>query len=281
MTYKDHFVVEVKCNGKFLRVKDGAVYLPFGSEYTLLLKNLNSKKASVKVHIDGQDALDYSSLIISGNAQAELEGFLSGTVARNKFKFINKTKEIQEHRGDKADDGIIRVEFAFEKPKPKTVIHDHHEHHHHHHHHDHNYWHWWPYTYTADPSPNKDTIRYASSTGEKSNLGDIQAFNASGDMSRSVSNVVEDSLGVESLGSPLNDEGITVKGSECYQSFRYGSIGELEQSEVIIIQLKGLAQTGTTVEKPVTVKTKLECPTCGTKSKSSFKFCPNCGTFLE
>jgi len=121
MTYKDHFVVEVKYDGKILRVKDGAVYLPFGSEYTLLLKNLNSKKASVKVHIDGQDVLDYSSLIIGGNGQAELEGFLSGTTARNKFKFIHKTKEIQEHRGDKADDGIIRVEFAFEKPKPKTI----------------------------------------------------------------------------------------------------------------------------------------------------------------
>ena len=273
MTYKDHFVVEVKYDGKILRVKDGAVYLPFGSEYTLLLKNLNSKKASVKVHIDGQDVLDYSSLIIGGNGQAELEGFLSGTTARNKFKFIHKTKEIQEHRGDKADDGIIRVEFAFEKPKPKTIIHDHHEHHYHHH----NYWHWGPYTYTAG-APN-DTV-YA--TAEKTNIRSVQTFNASADMSQAIAKGTEvDSLGVESLGAPLDDEGITVKGSECYQSFRYGSVGELEQSEVIIIQLKGLAQTGTTVEKPVTVKTKLECPTCGTKSKSSFKFCPNCGTFLE
>jgi len=277
MTYKDHFVVEVKCNGKILRVKDGAVYLPFGSEYTLLLKNLNSKKASVKVHIDGQDVLDYSSLIIGGNGQAELEGFLSGTTARNKFKFINKTKEIQEHRGDKVDDGMIRVEFAFEKPKPKTIIHDHHEYHHHHHH-DYNYWCWWPYTYTAG----NDTVRYDSSTGEKSNARSVHAVNISADMSQAVAKGAEvDSLGVESLGAPLDDEGITVKGSECYQSFRYGSVGELEQAEVIIIQLKGLAQTGTTVEKPVTVKTKLECPTCGTKSKSSFKFCPNCGTFLE
>lgn len=278
MTYKDHFVLEVKCNGKFLRVKDGAVYLPFGSEYTLLLKNLNSKKASVKVHIDGKDVLDYNSLIINGNGQAEIEGFLSGTIARNKFKFIHKTKEIQEHRGDKADDGIIRVEFAFEKPKPKTVIHDHHEYHHHHH--DHNYWRWWPYsyTYTADQSPKDDLIRCASSPKE-SFTGDVQTYNASVDVLSKGTEV--DSLGVESLGAPLDDEGITVKGSECNQSFRYGSIGELEQSEVIIIQLKGLGQTGATVEKPVTVKTKLDCPTCGTKSKSSFKFCPNCGTFLE
>lgn len=278
MTYKDHFVVEVKCDGKILRVKDGAVYLPFGSEYTLLLKNLNSKKASVKVYIDGQDVLDYSSLIINGNKQSEIEGFLSGTIAKNKFKFIHKTKEIQDHRGDKVDDGIIRVEFAFEKIRPKTVVHDHHEHHHHHHNYD--YYRWWPpYTYTSDHSP-KDTVRYASSTAEKTLIGDVQTFNAN--MSQVVSQGTQvDSLGVESLGTPLDDEGITVKGSECNQSFRYGSIGELEEAEVIIIQLKGLGQTGATVEKPITVKTKLECPTCGTKSKSSFKFCPDCGTFLE
>ena len=277
MTYKDHFVVEVKCNGKFLRVKDGAVYLPFGSEYTLLLKNLNSKKASVIVHIDGQDVLDFSSLIIDGNSQAELKGFLSGTTARNKFKFIHKTKEIQEHRGDKADDGIIRVEFAFEKPKPKTIIHDHE---HHHHHHDPNYW--WPdtYTYNANVSKLMGDSNYSSRNSDKTPIDNQYSMTAN--MSQAVARGTEvDSLGVETLGTPLDDEGITVKGSECNQSFRYGSIGEVEQSEVIIIQLKGLGQTGTTVEKPVTVKTKLNCPTCGTKSKSSFKFCPNCGTFLE
>ena len=143
MTYKDNFVAEVKCNGKILRIKDGAVHLPFGSEYTLLLKNLNSRKASVRVHIDGQDVLDYSSLILEPNSSTEIEGFLSGTVARNRFKFIQKTKQVQDHRGDKIDDGLVRVEFAFEKARPevvkKTIIHDHHHHDHHHHHHDYYY----------------------------------------------------------------------------------------------------------------------------------------------
>lgn len=287
MTYKDHFVVEVKYDGKILRIKDGAIHLPFGSEYTLLLKNLNSKKASVRVHIDGKDVLDYSSLIINGNGQAEIEGFLSGTIARNKFKFIHKTKEIQEHRGDKADDGIIRVEFAFEKPKPKTVIHDHQ-----HHHHDHyDYYHWWPrcsYTFnnfTGDSKLRSSKVtgdsNYSNQPSDKDSV-DVHSYNMSADVSQASARGTDiSSLAVESLGAPLDDEGITVKGSECNQSFRYGSIGELEQSEVIIIQLKGLGQTGATVEKPVTVKTKLDCPTCGTKSKSSFKFCPNCGTFLE
>ena len=115
MTYADNFVVEVKQNGKILRVKNGAVYLPFGSEYSILLKNLNSVRAGIKVSIDGEDVLDNSSLVLDANSDTVLEGFLRGTVARNRFRFINKTQEISDHRGDRADDGLLRVEFAFEK----------------------------------------------------------------------------------------------------------------------------------------------------------------------
>ena len=122
MTYADKFVAEVKQGGKILRVKDGAVFLPFGSEYSILLKNLNSKRASVKVSIDGEDVLDNHSLVLDVNASTELQGFLRGNVARNRFRFINKTKEISEHRGDRADDGLIRIEFAFEKPKEQPWI---------------------------------------------------------------------------------------------------------------------------------------------------------------
>lgn len=285
MTYKDNFVVEVKHKGRILRVKDNTVYLPFGSEYSLLLKNLNSRKASIKIHIDDQDVLDYSSLILEPNSSTELEGFLSGTVARNKFKFIKKTKEIQNYRGDRIDDGLVRVEFAFEKPKPEVMkkIIERHDHHHYHY----DYYHWWPsFTYTYNSNDiigvNSGDMTRGISKGSDG-TGDFKSSGFSADPSvvSCCYNVQQDSLGVESLGQPLDDEGITVKGSECYQSFRYGSVGELEQSKVIIIKLKGLASSGIEVEKSVTVKDKLTCSSCGTKSKSSFKFCPNCGTFLE
>ena len=269
MTYKDNFVAEVKCSGKIMRVKDGAVYLPYGSEYSLLLKNLNSRKASVKIHIDGQDVLDYSSLILKPNSTTELEGFLRGSTATNRFKFIHKSKEIQDHRGDKIDDGLIRIEFAFEKEKPeiltRSIIHDHH---HHHTYWNHNNW------FTGD-----STVRYGSSGDAVSDCSYSVNEGAPKAMSNVANMVQVDSLGVEA--QPLADEGITVKGSECDQFFRYGSVGALEQSKVITIQLKGMTQTGATIQQPVTVKTKLECSSCGTKSKSSFKFCPNCGTFLE
>ena len=266
MTYKDAFVVEVKCKGKILRIKDDFVHLPFGSEYSIYLKNLSSKKASVTIHIDGQDVLDYSSLILNANTSTELEGFLKGTIATNKFKFINKTKEIQEHRGDKIDDGIIRVEFAYEIPEPiikKTIINEEY----HHHYHNDNPFHW-DYHNTLYTS-------YNSSDGNSTIRG----------MSTSVkeSNVTMDSLGTESLSAPLSDEGITVKGSEINQQFRYGSVGTLEPAEVIIIRMKGInnKQNITFQSLPLTIQSKLTCSSCGKSYKSSFKYCPNCGTYLE
>lgn len=283
MTYKDQFVIEVKCKGKILRVQDDIVRLPFGSEYSLYLKNLNSRRASVTISIDGEDVLDNQSLIVEANSSVELEGFLSGTSAKNRFKFINKTKEIQDHRGDKIDDGIIRVQFAYEKDNPKikkTILH---EEHHHHHHHSHGYPFHWNYDnwFSGD-----STIKYGSSDNQmpsqplmQNNIQDESpnVFYSSNVMS----NVTMDSLDSEPLGQPLEDEGITVKGSECNQEFTYNSMGELEQAEVIIIRLKGISGNNAPVKKPVTIKTKLRCLTCGRTSNSAAKFCSNCGTFLE
>ena len=271
MTHKDNFIVEVKQNGKILRVKDGAVYLPFGSEYSIYLKNLNSRRASVNISIDGQDVLDNSSLILDANSSTELQGFLRGNTAKNRFRFINKTKQISEHRGDRADDGLIRVEFAFEKPKEQpwitnTIKEVHH--------------------YHNTPTQIYGTSAEWSYTNNDSSAKDVKYGNAMKDTLRSrsidLSNVTCDSLGVENISQvPNADEGITVKGSEVNQQFRYASIGDLEESTVIVIALKGLTDSGKKVEETVTVEKKLECSSCGTKSKSSFKFCPNCGTFLE
>lgn len=266
MTYKDQFVVEVMVDGKILRVRDGAVYLPFGCEYSILLKNLNSKKASVKVSIDGEDVLDGYSLVVQPLVTHELKGFLRGTTARNRFRFIQKSKEIQDHRGDKVDDGLLRVEFAYEKPKPepeiKHILNEKKEEHHHHYYHDYK-----PVVYgTRDEWSGFAT--YSSSTSLKRG---------------GETNVVTDSLGVDApLNVPLQDEGITVKGNEINDQYKYASIGELEESSVIVIQLKGVHRShGVSVQEPITVDKKLICSSCGMKSKSSFKFCPQCGTFLE
>ena len=263
MTYKDRFVAEVKSQGQILRVSNDTVFLPFKSEYSILLKNLNSRKACVSVEIDGQDVLDYNKLILHPNETSELMGFLSGNTVKNRFLFIQKTKQIQDHRGDKIEDGIIRIEFAFEKPQQEPWIKDTIKEVHHH-------YHGYPYTY-----------KYYGNNSEWSYTSENNSGNVSRGISdgASVYNCTFDSLGMTS--QPQQDEGITVKGSEINQNYTYGSIGELESSQVIVLKLKGITNKGAGVSQPLTVKSKLTCSTCGTKSKSSAKYCSACGTYLH
>ena len=257
--YSNNLVVAVKHNGKILREIGDCVFLPFGSEYSLLIKNLNTRKVSVNISIDGEDVLNKHSLLVDPNSKTELKGFLKGTSAKNRFKFIQKTKQISNYRGDRVDDGLIRVEFAFEKEKPEIV-------HHYHVYHNKDDW-YWPY------GPRYYKNNYLGRAWPNSSVK--CNFNSS----NNITAVMESNT---SYGNnSFNDNGITVKGSEINQNFDYGNIDELELSHVMIIKLRGKKRNKTTkIKKPITVKTKLVCPTCGKKSNSNSKFCSNCGTFI-
>lgn len=249
MMYNAGLVCVVKSNGKILREDKDVCFLPFNSEYTLLIKNLEARKALIKISIDGQDVLDNNSIIVQPNTEIELEGFMKGNAAKNKFKFIKKTKEISDYRGDRIDDGIVRIEYQFEKEIISHSI---------------SY-----YTYTTNPNFNL----YGNN-------------NSNGVFSNSVNNVCNNiessSCYCISESQVQNDNGITVKGSEVNQSFTYGNIGCLEDNKrVIILRLIGIKDSGKIIEKPLIIQSKKICKTCGKKSKSHLKFCSNCGTFLE
>lgn len=113
--HKNGFVAVVKSYGKILREFNDSVKLPFDSEYSILLKNLHSTYASVKVEIDGENVLENSSLIILPNCEHELKGYVKNNIAENKFKFIEKTDKIQEVRQDNLEDGLIKITYQFEK----------------------------------------------------------------------------------------------------------------------------------------------------------------------
>lgn len=265
MTYSNNFVAVVKHKGRILRERDGMVTLPFGSEYSILLKNLEARQAVVKVSVDGEDVLDGNSIIIGANSRMTLKGFMKGACVKNRFKFIQKTKEIIDHRGDRVDDGMIRVEFKFEKKSVTEVV-------------KRDYWYdpipWRPYTPPCPP------VRYRWIQPDGSTAGGCGCYN----MSNNVSCDSSSSMKVKLFNSvPLKDEGITVKGSEIRQDFVYGYINDLEeQASVIVIRLRGVKSNGkTVVEKPLVVREKTTCSTCGRKNRSTNKFCYNCGTCLE
>ena len=85
---------------------------------------------------------------------------------------------------------------------------------------------------------------------------------------------------VETL-SAQNTVGITVPGAISEQKFSVGAYFPTDgQKHVMVLKLMG--QVGETkIEAPITVKTKTECPTCGTKNKFGTKFCKECGTGLS
>ena len=112
--FNNNFVVAIKHKGNILREFKDIVYLPFGAEYTIVLKNLHVVKAVASVSVDGSDVLDGNRLVIKPNETLDLDGFMRGFSVRNRFKFIKKTDKISKYRGDRIDDGIIRVEFQFE-----------------------------------------------------------------------------------------------------------------------------------------------------------------------
>ena len=316
MAYNEKFAVAVRCKGKILReINEGgynAVRLPFGSDYSLRLKNLNTKDAVISISIDGKDVLDGDSIVIKANSSTDLDGFMDhdGNV-RNAFRFIEKTKKISDYRGDKIDDGLIRIEFQF----VKDIVEEHiHHHHHDYHHYDYD----WPDWNRPDRWPivprwnSTDRIKYGSSGG--SSLGERRIESICGDSTpratsssplRSSCMDFDDSNIIEQQDL-LNDNGITVKGASTNQNFHTVTVPELEIiKHVIIINLKGevvkkrepkvldsmcdrrIKERVTKqvldrkrVEKPLFVRAKLDCPTCGQSSKSSCKFCSYCGTAL-
>jgi len=259
MMYHNNFVSVIKCRGKVLREDHkGVVRLPFGSEYTILLKNKNSRKAVVNVEIDDESVAN--GIIVDANKTVELKGSLSGLSVRNRFKFIQKTKEIQDYRGDRLGDGLVRIEYTFEKKVEEPV------------------WYYTPPQIIWPEWPDDDKWRPRKcSTSDAPNMGDCvyTCSNSAGDTT-----LIGSSLTCNSL--PKSDEGITVKGSKTKQDFVYGYTDVLEsQSSVIILHLRGLTKKRFKVKKVITVKTKLRCPTCGRRSKSSMQFCGNCGTCIS
>ena len=254
MMYKQNFVVVVKCNGQILRERNGgSVYLPFGTEYSIMLKNKDARKALVTIEVDGENVLNGHSLIMNGNDTQEIKGFMRNMNKTNRFKFIKKTREIQKHRGDRLDDGLVRVTYQFEKSEPITI----------------NYRSSFPTNLKGTDSWNEPYTRCF--------------YNDSANFSRT-NEVISASCfcNFNQSSAPNADEGITVKGEKISQAFCYGDIGELETDiHTIILHLKGQTKKKRALKKPLTVKSKLRCGTCGRKNRSTNKFCYNCGTYLD
>ena len=87
--YHNKLAAAIKSNGKVLREFKDTVYIPFASEYSILVKNLESKRAIVHIYIDG-DRVTGSGLVLKAGQEVDLERFIkNGNLSEgNRFKFI-------------------------------------------------------------------------------------------------------------------------------------------------------------------------------------------------
>jgi hypothetical protein len=322
MMYQDKLVAVVKCGGRILRERDirsgdATVLIPFGDEYSIEMQNLYTERAVVSITIDGVDVLCGRKIILDPNKRFELERFLDDLSAGNRFKFIQKTAQIIEARGDKLDDGFIRIEWQYEKPRYASVTGREEQ----------------RKNFVRQADPNEwekqeaaranqrlatPTVAWFASAGAMGVLGSQGSNGAQGAQGPSGCNgsvnttgalngniafsamkpdsfsAVSASFDAVSVGAastrtcffadsaaPLLEEGITVKGSVSTQKFTETFTQELDgQKHVIILRLKGVAGEKK-VEKPVVISTKLKCEICGRVSGGSNAYCPGCGTALS
>lgn len=123
MVYNNNLIAVIKHKGKVLREEfpGNFVRLPFGSDYSIYIKNKDTmRKVVVEVKVDGKDVLDGNNLLVEPGSTTELKGFMKGSVVNNKFRFIEKTDEISNHRGNFVEDGLVELKYRFEEyPKLK------------------------------------------------------------------------------------------------------------------------------------------------------------------
>ena len=250
--YESKLAAAIKVNGKVLREFDkDTVYIPFGSEYSILLKNLNTTRAVINVFIDGDNTVP-GGIVLNPGQEVDLERSVkNGNLQEgNRFKFIERTGAIEQHRGVKLEDGLVRVEFQFEQPVR-------------------------PITWTNDIYYGGNKI-YPQGSVLRNSTADWVA--PAGSVTCSATMDSYSTASAQAFVNQVNDAGITVPGSKSTQTFQTTYVGALESvKHSMIFKLLG----GEAVKQAVTVKHKPRCVTCGKQNKAHAKFCQECGTALE
>jgi len=303
MMYANKLVASLKANGKILREFKDTVYIPFGSEYSFLLKNLHTQRALVNIFIDGEAVVE-GGLVLNAGQEVDLERYVkNGNLsAGNKFKFIERTSSIEKHRGSKLEDGLIRIEFQYEKVQPVITFGN-------------DFWKdaiirgstgtpyntpWYGTTATNAGISGSTGDRF-SVTSSSYSAGTVSQMNVGGALrgidysngeatkaaaAASINSVVPQSSelhdGMATMDCFVNETGITVPGSKSGQKFQSITLGAMEsETHSMVFLLLGETLDNEKIRTPVTVKHKPKCTTCGKQNKATNKFCSECGTSLE
>lgn len=266
MMYNNKLAVALKsANGKVLREISDTVYIPFGSEYSILVKNLHtSARVKVQVFIDNNNVAEGQCFVIEPKSSLDLERFVKSQSQGNRFKFIERTAGVANHRGVDAEDGLIRVEFKYETEASVNRK--------------------WRNVYN-----NMTSINCSSDNSGMRGIGPSiggPSCQLGSPRSRSSSNGATmdfmDQPTTQTYSAQVNDVGVTAPGSISNQQFHTAEDFETESlGHSMVLHILGETEDNKAIREPVTVKTKIECVSCGVKNKVQSKFCTECGTSLR
>jgi hypothetical protein len=247
--YTNGYTLSIKSEkGNFLREenKDNQrrVYLPYDSEYSLYIKNKNSRRAMVEVRIDGKLIHPEGwRFILNSNSSEELKRFIiDGDLNKGKrFKFVNPEGSGEDPNDP--DNGFVEVRIYEEIPN-------------------------WIYNINANvtwyPTPATDDNWYvmsdSSSFSSSEPSGPIARglLKASGPMFRSASTTINTNYCSVSNSEP----GVTVGGKEVADKVNLVP-GFTVSSIPIILKLRLYSVNTQEIPKQTTMaKTKESCPAC-------------------
>ena len=240
--HKNNFLVHIKCNKKLLKENSDIVQIPFDSNYSIVMKNMDSRRCIVSIQIDGKSI--GNDLVLNGNQLLNLKRFIENNDSGNKFKFVKK--ESESTKSLDIDQGFIRIEVKWEKPKINNYFENSE-----------------PYIYKFRPIPyiswNQYPPQYDGPLCHKENTGSEDMYKTVVSKSATIDNEIvyvkipEPNERVfrnsnVDFSSQKLEEGITVKGKKCDQKFVTDTIGELEQNSIVFVfKLMGYEENKTLV----------------------------------
>jgi len=267
--YSNKLAIAIKVDGVILKEVGDNTYLNFGSEYSILIKNLNTKRAIVKITIDGTP-VSSGGFVVNANSSIDIERFVKNNESGNRFKFIEMTDTIEQNRGHGIEDGLVRVEFQFEKDMPVLTWGDAS--------HDDYYSHTSTGDWDGGNVVGKGILRGAGSDKK----GGARRITASG---TGYSPMYSCTTTTTTFKTPeavtTSDSGITVPGSVSDQKFTQVSSFPLEDAtHVMVLNIRGVTEANRPVKVATPSRQKPKCVTCGRVNKAIAKFCTECGTSL-
>lgn len=238
--------------------KKGSVYLPYGSNYSLLIKNNNSFDIVAKVSLDMNFSND--SFIVKAKSKRVIRGFSYEDLFYS-YRFVEETEKINQENKNKIERGCLSVTvFNNDLPPHETF----------------------PFRMSeiALNSGNKTIIDENKLNNINLHYDNIVAVTNTLSLN-SIPNVRTESLkteykeekhlgGMNVFGEPINEKEDTI-----IKSFLFSdSIG------VFHYKLKGRDEEENLIKRPILAKDNVTCTICETKASLNDKYCSHCGSFI-